>query len=104
MAFVYILYSEELDRFYVGSCLDLDSRIKDHLEKRYFGFTSNATDWQLFLSIPDLEYKQARNIETHIKAMKSKKYIGSLRKYSDLRNKLIEKYGTGALGFDSVDL
>ena len=79
MAFVYILYSEELDRFYIGSCLDLDSRMKDHLEKKYSGFTSNAHDWNLFLSIPDLEYKQARAIESHIKAMKSEKYIENLK-------------------------
>ena len=104
MAFVYIRYSEELDRFYIGSCLDLDSRIREHLEKRYLGFTSNASDWKLFLSLPNLEYKRARNIENHIKVMKSKKYVESLKKYPELGNKLIQQYNTGALGFDIIDL
>ena len=42
--------------------------------------------------MPDLEYDEARNIEAHIKKMKSKTYIENLKKYSDLREKLLEKY------------
>ena len=91
MAFVYILYSKKLDRFYVGSCLDLDARVKEHLNKKYLGFTSNANDWELFVSISDLQYKQARKIEEYVKKMKSKTYIKNLKKYPELRNNLVDK-------------
>jgi putative endonuclease len=92
MAFVYILYSKKLNKFYIGSCLDLDLRTNDHLKKKQDGFTSNADDWELFLSISGLEYKPARKIETHIKKMKSRKYVEDLKRYPDLREKLIKKY------------
>jgi putative endonuclease len=92
LACVYVLYPEELKRFYTGSCLDLDLRLRDHLQRKYAGFTSKAEDWQLFLAIPDLKYDQARKIESHIKKMKSKTYIENLKKYSSMREKLLEKY------------
>ena len=93
MAAVYILYSEKLDRFYTGSCLDFQFRFEDPLQKIYPGsFTSNSDDWQLFLLIDELSYVQARSIETHIKKMKSKVYIHNLVKYPDIIARLKEKY------------
>jgi putative endonuclease len=58
MATVYILHSVNLNRFYIGSCIDLQKRLKDHFEKKFKGgYTSKADDWVLFLKIDDLEYK-----------------------------------------------
>jgi putative endonuclease len=80
MACVYILYSRSLNRYYVGSCLDLDLRLTEHLNKKFTeGFTTKADDWELYYSMLDLEYMQARKIENHIKRMKSKKYIKDLK-------------------------
>ena len=93
MAAVYILYSESLDRFYVGSCLDVDVRLDQHLSE-YFpkAYTSTAKDWVIYLSITELSYTQARNIESHIKRMKSRKYIENLKKYPELQVKLSVLY------------
>ena len=78
MASVYILYSQKLDRFYTGSCKEFQFRFEDHLDNLYPGsFTSNHDDWQLFLLIDSLTYKQARSMEAHIKKMKSRVYIQS---------------------------
>ncbi|XOV69379.1 MAG: GIY-YIG nuclease family protein [Fluviicola sp.] len=30
MATVYIIYSKKIDRFYIGSCKDLDARLDQH--------------------------------------------------------------------------
>jgi len=93
MAVVYILYSPKLDKFYVGSCLILEERVNQHKSNKFDdGFTAKADDWEVFFSIPDLEYKQARDIESHIKKMKSKKYVLDLKKYKEMSGKLIEKY------------
>ena len=46
----------------------------------------------LFFSYENLEYKQARNIESHIKKMKSKVYIENLVKYPEIIERLKEKY------------
>jgi putative endonuclease len=90
VAAVYILFSNRINRFYIGSCLNLDERLDQH-KNRVFpdSFTSVADDWELFLSFENLEYNHARAIEIQIKKMKSSKYIRNLKLYEDLRNKLI---------------
>jgi putative endonuclease len=93
MASVYILYSQLLNRYYVGSCKELDARIHDHLFK-YFpdAYTAKATDWILFFTINDLSYSQARKIEIHIKKMRTHRYIQSLKKYPELVAKITDKF------------
>ncbi|GAB4288002.1 MAG: hypothetical protein Kow0068_13830 [Marinilabiliales bacterium] len=67
MATVYIIYSEKLDCYYTGSCKDFDARLKEHLNKTFKGsFTSQTDDWQVYLTINNLNYNQARKIELHI--------------------------------------
>ncbi len=93
MASVYILYSKSIDKYYTGSCLILQERIKEHQTKKYSdSYTCKANDWQLFYRIDNLEYKQARNIERHIKTMKSKKYIENLKRFEDISAKLKGRY------------
>ena len=92
MASVYILYSQNADSYYVGSCKDLDERLAQHQKKEYAGFTSNENDWELFYSINDLSYKQSRDIELHIKKMKSRKYLQNLIQYPEIAEKLKQKY------------
>ena len=93
MASVYLLFSKKLDKYYIGSCLNLDERIEEHLSKKNRdSFTCKADDWELNYSIDDLAYEQARGIEKHIKNMKSKKYIENLKRYPEIANKLKELY------------
>lgn len=97
MATVYILYSQSVNKFYTGSCADLKQRLKEHAEKKYrVSYTAKADDWVLYYSIPDLEYKQARNIEAHIKKMKSRKYFQDLLTHPEITVSLINKYTPGA--------
>ena len=90
---VYILFSSELNRFYIGSTIiPVDERLERHLEN-YYGskkFTSKAKDWSLYLSIECTSKEQALKIEKHIKKMKSKKYIENLSKYPEMVRKLLE--------------
>jgi len=44
----------------------------------------------------DLDYQQARNIEAHVKRMKSKQYLKNLSIYPAIIQKLIEKYPAGS--------
>lgn len=93
MALVYILHSVSLNKFYIGSCNDLASRLQQHTNKEFSdSFTAKANDWIIFFSIDDLNYQQARSIERHIKKMKNTTYIINLKKYRDITLKLIEKY------------
>ena len=94
MAHVYILHSAQINKYYTGSCINLDKRLLDHQTNKYKGFTGRANDWNLFLSVDHLEHQQARKIEQHIKSMKSSTYILNLLKYPDILNKLKIKYQT----------
>ena len=93
MASVYILHSKKLNRFYIGSCKDLSYRFDQHLNKEFKeSFTAKAEDWELYLSIDELIYHQARLIEAHLKKLKSKTYIKNLSKYPEIIELLKEKY------------
>lgn len=93
MASVYILHSDSLDKFYVGSCKDLELRLMQHQQKVYSdAFTAKASDWLEVLILRNLEYAQARNIESLIKSMKSSKYIKNLIKYPEMQESLLIKF------------
>ena len=93
MASVYILYSKKVDKFYIGSCLNLANRIEEHNNGLFpDAFTRISNDWELFISFDDLEQETARKIEKHIKLMKSRKYILNLKKFPEIWHKLLQKY------------
>ena len=97
MASVYILFSNSINKFYIGSCLDTQARLHQHLNNSFSNsFTSKAKDWILFYEIQNLDYQQARSIEQHIKSMKSSTYIKNLKKYKGISLKLIDKYNAGS--------
>lgn len=90
MATVYILRSNALNKFYIGSCVNLQKRLVHHKNNLFpNSFTKQANDWTIFLEIPNLEYNQARKIEQHIKRMKSAKFIQNLKTYPELIEKTI---------------
>ena len=93
MACVYILFSESADKYYIGSTKELAQRISYHMHKEFAtGYTAKYQDWRLFHKIDNLTITQARKIESHIKRMKSRKYIENLKRYPEIGKKLLDKY------------
>ncbi len=93
MAAVYILFSPSLKKYYVGSCKDVIVRIEQHLLTHFpKAFTSSAKDWCIYYSHNDLSYMQARRIESHIKKMKSRKFIENFKKYPEIFEQLKIRY------------
>ena len=93
MSYVYILYSESLNRYYVGEASNINKRVEQHNSGFYStAFTKQVSDWVLFHVIDCKDRVQARKIETHIKKMKSKTYIQNLKKYPEILEKLKSKY------------
>ena len=93
-AFVYILYSNSLDRFYTGFTVILpEERLERHIKKYYRGaWTRLATDWEFYWNLECENEKQAMKIERHIKRMKTKVYMQNLKHYPEIGLKLLEKY------------
>jgi putative endonuclease len=90
---VYILFSQKLNRYYVVQTQNFEERIKYHLLNEFSGsFTTKADDWQVYFTIPCESRIQVLQIESHIKRLKSKNYIGNLRKHDSIVIRLKEMY------------
>ena len=77
MFYIYIIYSKTLDKYYVGSCQNIEQRLKDHLNSRS-KFTKVVKDWVLKYSETFATRSEAYQRELQIKKMKSRKYIETL--------------------------
>jgi len=94
-SFCYILFSNQLDKFYIGyTTVGSEVRLERHLSEHYglSRFTHKAMDWKLFLEIECVSPEQARKVETHIKSMKSKTFIYNLKKYPELIDKILKRF------------
>ena len=90
---VYVLYSPSIDSYYVGQTEDFVARFQSHKEKLFpLSFTKRADDWIVHLTIDCSSRKQAVNIESHIKRMKSRLYLENLKKYPEISQRLKTKY------------
>ncbi|WP_163410047.1 GIY-YIG nuclease family protein [Flavobacterium ajazii] len=74
MFYTYILYSETLDKYYIGSCENIQKRLNDHLNGRST-FTKTAKDWVLKYFENFQTRPEAVRRELEIKKKKSRKYI-----------------------------
>jgi putative endonuclease len=77
MYYTYILFSEKLNKYYIGHAEDICLRLERH-NAGWSRFTSTATDWQLKYSEKFLTKGQAARRELEIKRKKSRKYIEQL--------------------------
>ena len=93
MHFVYIIFSESAQKFYIGETENITERLMKHNSGVYTNaFTSQANDWAIQTTIECEGRAVALKIEKHIKSMKSIVYIENLTKYPELREKLITRF------------
>jgi putative endonuclease len=71
---VYILWSESLQKFYVGSTNDLIDRLYRH-NAGYEKYTSKGKPWKLIHEITCIDRKEAFNLEMKIKSRGIKRYL-----------------------------
>ena len=79
MCYTYILYSETLDKFYIGhTCENLDERLRKHLSN-HKGFTAKVKDWKIvyfeILENKSLAYKRELEMKSWKSKIKIKKLI-----------------------------
>ena len=77
MPFTYILFSEKLNKYYIGACIDMERRLYEH-NIGHSKFTSTGIPWTVKYTETFETLQQAKNRELAIKKMKSRKYIESL--------------------------
>ena len=69
MEFVYILYSQKLDKYYVGACTELQRRLREHTSG-HSKFTSLGIPWKLKYKEVFDNLQIAKKRELEIKRMK----------------------------------
>ena len=90
---VYIIYSQKLNRFYIGTSNDFRKRLDEHNSLEHpNAYTARGIPWVPFLIIENLSSALAYAIEKHIKSMKSSAYIKNLAKYPNIVEHLKERF------------
>jgi putative endonuclease len=77
MYYCYILYSEKLDKYYIGSTGDLEGRLQRHNTSNH-GFTSTGKPWIMKYSESFETKSEALIRELQIKRRKSRNAIEEL--------------------------
>ena len=92
MHYLYILFSENLQKFYVGETNNIQSRVLKHNNHTYKkAFTRASDDWKIVLS-KELENRtQTLFLESFIKRMKSKIFINKIIKNPLILDDLLKK-------------
>ena len=76
-SYCYILFSDKLNKYYVGSTTDIARRLEEHNRGKE-KFTKSGCPWIIVYSEIFAELSDARKRETYIKKQKSRKYIEKL--------------------------
>ena len=75
---VYILFSEQLNKYYVGySSKNIQERLKEHLYN-HKGFTAKAKDWTLLYQLEINSKSEALILERKIKKRGAKRYLNEI--------------------------
>ncbi|MDG1278697.1 MAG: GIY-YIG nuclease family protein [Algoriphagus sp.] len=91
--FVYILYSEQTDKYYIGQTEDLDRRLMEHNSHSYQdSYTKIASDWKMKINLKCSSKRQAIKIENHIKKNRSRKYVEDFIRFPEIGQNLLVKY------------
>ena len=80
MYFVYILYSEKLDKYYKGYTNNVEERLMRH-NKGYETYTSKGTPWKLKLVLQKSTEREAIRLEKKLKNLNKKQLEEFIAKY-----------------------
>lgn len=76
--FVYILYSEKLDKYYIGYSTNPENRLAFHNSERNKIWSKRGQPWTLKKVFEFEEKKTALKAEKYIKRMKNRDYIATI--------------------------
>jgi putative endonuclease len=89
---VYIIYSAEADKYYIGESIDPWNRLQQHSEHHFkTNFTKIANDWNLVLQKEMASKDDALYLERFIKRMKSRIFIQKIIDNPDILMDILNK-------------
>ncbi len=92
MHYLYIIYSESLNKYYIDESPDIIRRLDQH-NKHYFqkSFTKAANDWKFSLTYQCENKIQALFLEKFIKRMKSRIFIEKIIGNPHILSEILKK-------------
>ena len=92
MYYLYILYSESIDKYYVGETPDIDVRLSQHNHHHFkTNFTKAASDWKIVLKFECKNREEALFLEKFIKKMKSRVFVQKVISNQEILSDLLKK-------------
>ncbi len=92
MHYCYVIYSQTLNKYYIGETENVEIRLEQHNNGYFKGaYTKPANDWSLFLVIPCQDIRVARKLEKFIKRQKSRSFIERLKNQPELLPAILAK-------------
>jgi len=92
MHYLYIIYSNSIDKYYVGETTDPEFRLKLHNQHAFErSFSKIASDWELLLKIKCTSKEDAIYLERFVKRMKSRKFIQKILIQPEILNDILSK-------------
>ena len=79
MFFIYIIYSQKLDKYYIGYTTDIEDRLSKH-NRNSKGFTNTGKPWILVYSESFSSKKEAMEREKQLKNWKNRDRLEKLIK------------------------
>ena len=76
---VYILHSDKLDKYYVGSTIDFSDRINRHNQGRS-SYTKKGVPWELIRQFDCTTRSEAVNLENRIKKRGIQRYLEDINR------------------------
>jgi putative endonuclease len=76
-AYAYVLWSDRLKKRYIGSCRDIDIRLKEHNRGRQ-RFTKGGIPWVVVYKEEYPNYSFARKREIYLKTGQGRKYLDDI--------------------------
>ena len=74
----YIIFSEALKKYYIGSTSDIGKRLVEHNSGKTY-YTRKAKDWKLVKTFEFENKSDALKLENKIKARGCKRFLDSLK-------------------------
>jgi putative endonuclease len=89
--YFYIIYSAELNKYYLGETSNLESRIIYHNEKTGSkGFSKSANDWEYVLQYKCESKLIAQKLERFVKSQKSRHFNLRIIEDTEILTNIIE--------------
>ena len=93
MFFVYILFSQAHNKYYIGYSEFPEERFIYHNTSPHNSFTSKFRPWEFLLSVPVGNRSQAMKLEKLIKRQKSRDFIKRFLQDENFRKLIIGSVG-----------